>query len=347
MAVKYQDYYEILGVPRTASQEDIQKAYRKLARKYHPDMNKSSEAEEQFKRVGEAYEVLKDPQKRKRYDALGENWQAGQDFSPPPGWEDIFGAGKTNGGSFHFDDVGGFADSLFGRGGSNRRGSSGGGFSEFFETMFGNAFGAFGAENQGPTGPRGRAPRNAPAGAAHLEAEITITLEEAFSGTKRRIVIETDGGNHAGGTRRRKQIEVSIPPGTPDGKRLRVAGQGAASSRGGPGGDLYLTVRIASHPRFRINGADLEVDVPVTPAEAALGARIQVPTIGGTANLTLPAGIGSQKKLRLKGKGLARSRNERGDLYARIIITVPTTLSPRERELYEELSRVSSFHPRD
>ncbi|HUX22319.1 MAG TPA: J domain-containing protein [Spirochaetia bacterium] len=336
MAVKYQDYYEVLGVSRTASQEEIQKAYRKLARKYHPDMNKSSEAEERFKKIGEAYEVLKDPQKRKRYDALGDNWQAGQDFTPPPGWENIFGGANRSGGAaggFSFDDVGGFADTLFGR---SRGDGQGTGFSDFFESMFGNAFGGFGADSHGTSGNRTRGTR-APS-QAHLQAELAVTLEEAFSGTRKRISIE--GGQGSGG-RRRTQIEVSIPPGTTDGKRLRIAGQGES------GGDLYLTIRIAPHPRFRVNAADLEVDVPVTPSEAALGARIEVPAIGGTAKLTLPPGIGSQKRLRIRGWGLARSKSERGDLYARILIVVPKTLTSRERELYEELARESSFKPRD
>ncbi len=340
MAVKYQDYYEVLGVSRNATQDEIQKAYRKLARKYHPDMNKSSEAEERFKKIGEAYEVLRDPEKRKRYDALGDNWQAGQDFTPPPGWEDIFRGGNrgTGGAGFGFDDFGGFADSIFGRSGSARPGGQRTGFSDFFESIFG----AFGADSPGASGSRTRGA--SAQGQPHLEAEITITLEEAFSGTKRRISIE--GNGQGSGSRRRKQIEVTIPAGTTDGKRLRLAGQGSPSAYGGQAGDLYLTIKIAPHPRFRVNGADLEVDVPVTPSEAALGARIEVPALGGTAKLTLPPGIGSQKRLRIKGWGLARSRSERGDLYARIVVTVPKTLTDRERELYEELSRVSSFRPR-
>ena len=348
MAVKYQDYYEVLGVPRSATQEEIQKAYRKLARKYHPDMNKSAGAEETFKKIGEAYEVLRDPQKRKRYDALGENWQAGQDFTPPPGWENIFGAG--NGGqrggfrTFHVNDLGGFADSLFGRGGASarqgRQGEPHGGFSDFFESLFGNAFGASGDANENWSGARTGNPANGSAGS--YEAEISISLEEAYSGTKKRISFDIDG---RGSGHKRRQIEVSIPPGTTDGKRLRIAGQGPESA--GRRGDLFLTVRIAPHPRFRVNGADLEVDVPVTPDEAALGARIEVAALGGTAKLTLPAGIGSQKRLRIKGWGLTRSRSERGDLYARIVIVVPKSLSARERELYEELSRASSFRPRN
>lgn len=353
MAVKYQDYYEVLGVGRNATQDEIQKAYRRLARKYHPDMNKSSEAEEKFKKIGEAYEVLRDPAKRKRYDALGDNWQAGQDFTPPPGWEEIFSSGARSGSggyqTFHFNDLGGFADSIFGgsRSGAKAGGQEQprGGFSDFFESLFGNAFGGFGDEGTFGTRANSSARRDSSSSGVY-ESEVTISLEEAYFGAKKRIAFEVEqtGGR---APQKHKQIQISIPPGTTDGKRLRIPGQGPPNRSGGPGTDVYLTIRIAPHSRFRVNGSDLEVDVPVTPAEAALGARIEVPALGGRAKLTLPAGISSQKRLRIKGWGLARSRSERGDLYARIVITVPKTLSERERELYEELSRVSDFRPRD
>ncbi len=336
MAVKFQDYYEILGVPRTASQDDIASAYRKLARKYHPDVNKSPEAEDKFKRIGEAYEVLRDPQKRKRYDTLGENWQQGQDFSPPPGWESFFGGrsrGSRGGGRvFEFRDFGDVGDAFRGTG-----------FSDFFEMLFGGGLGGFGAS--GGAGPRGAGPRGA-AGQDH-EAEITINLEEAYNGGRRTITLEAREPRRNGRpSRSTRTLEVTIPAGTTDGTRLRLRGQGSPSAPGGRPGDLYLQIHIAPHPVFRVNGPDLEAEVPVTPAEAALGGRIEVPIVGGKAALTLPAGSPSGRRLRLRGKGLKRRDGGRGDLYAVLKIVVPQTLTPLERELYERLARESSFNPR-
>lgn len=349
MAVKYVDYYETLGVPRTASQEEIQRAYRKLARKYHPDVNKSKGAEENFKKIGEAYEVLRDPEKRKRYDALGANWREGQEFSPPPGWEDFF-SGARSGGAWgatggmrfeNFGDFGDLGDRIFGRSGSARSG-----FSDFFERLFGGAMGREAGE--GTEDERFGSPGTARNGygAGDQEADVTISLEEAYFGTKKLIALQTPPGNGFGGGRRKtRQISVNIPPGTVEGKKLRLAGQGAAV---GPGrqGDLYLTIHIAPDPRFTVKGADIETEVPVTPWEAALGSKIQVPIVGGSAGVTLPAGIESLKRLRIKGKGLAKGAGERGDLYAIIKVVVPKRLSPKERELFEELGRSSSFRPR-
>ncbi len=326
MAVKYQDYYETLGVSRDASQDDIQKAYRKLARKYHPDVNKSKEAEERFKQVNEAYEVLKDPEKRRKYDALGDNWQNGQDFSPPPGWEDLFAGGggartgrSTRGFSFDgFDDLG---------------------FSDFFESLFGRSFGGFGGP--GGFGRESRTFAQAKPG-QDQEAELTITLEEAYRGGRKSIALE-EGDGLSG--RRKKNLEVTIPPGVTDGRRLRLSGQGQPGPGGSRAGDLYLRIRIAPHRLFRVNGKDLEVDVPVAPWEAALGGKIQVPLVDGAANVTIPAGIQSGKRIRVKGKGL-QAKDGPGDLYAVITIAVPPRLSEREKELFAELARVSSFNPR-
>ncbi len=338
MAVKFQDYYEVLEVPRGASQDDIRKAYRKLARKYHPDVNKTKDAEERFKKIGEAYEVLGDPEKRKRYDTLGENWSAGQDFTPPPGW-DFFGQKGAGGrsGAFRFES---FGDSPF----------EGKGFSDFFEMLFGRGFGGlgdFGAGDQTSdlgfeTGRRGGGTAT---GGDH-EAEITITLEEAYAGARKQIALQSEETGRGRPARTIKRIEVTVPAGITDGKRLRLAGQGARGRAGGPAGDLYLIIRIAPHPRFRVRGADIEVDVPITPWEAALGAKIDLPIVGGTATLTLPAGIASGKKLRLKGKGLLAGPGQPGDLYAVIKIEVPKALTARERQLFEELARTSSFKPR-
>ena len=324
MAVKFQDYYETLGVDRGASQAQIQAAYRKLARKLHPDVNKSPDAEEKFKRLNEAHEVLQDEQKRRRYDSLGENWQAGQDFSPPPGWE-FFGArpgsGRQGAGrTFRFDMSGeDFEQTPFS------------GFSDFFEMLFGMP-----STGRGRSGRSGRMAWGRAAPGEDQEAEITISLEEAHRGVRKSLVL--DGG---------KTLEVNIPAGTTDGHRLRLRGQGGSGQGGAEAGDLYLRVRLAPHAIFKLNGQDLEVEVPVTPWEAALGARIEVPLLDGQATLKLAPGAQSGQRLRLRGKGLAHRGGGQGDLYAVIRIVVPASLGERERELYEELAKVSSFRPRD
>ena len=340
MAVKYQDYYEILGVPRSASQEDIHGAYRKLARKYHPDINKSSDAEERFKRVGEAYEVLKDPDKRKKYDALGDNWKMGQDFTPPPGWE-FFSTGpggrpggRPAGQGFDFQVFGDFGDTPFS------------GFSDFFETLFGGGFGGFRQQGGARRATGGRPGGSAAFRGQDQEAEIPISIEEAYRGAKKSFTLESTIPNGSSHQRESKTLEVTIPPGTISGHRLRLRGQGTRGAGGAAPGDLYLRVRIQPHPVFRLEGHDLEVEVPVTPWEAALGARIEVPIVDGRAALKLPAGARSGQRLRLRGKGLPRRGGGQGDLYATIRIEVPSKLSSRERELFEELARSSSFQPR-
>jgi curved DNA-binding protein len=338
MAVKYQDYYETLGVSRDASQEQIHAAYRKLARKYHPDINKSSDAEDRFKRIGEAYEVLRDPEKRKRYDALGDNWKAGQDFSPPPGWDFFdFGTGTrarsrtgTGGNGYGFRIFDGFGDSPFS------------GFSDFFETLFGGGMGGFGG---GASAGRGQSRAQTMRG-QDQEAELTIPLEEAYRGTKRSVTLESVDAGSGRPTGESKTLEVKIPPGTTDGQRLRLRGQGGPAAGGGTAGDLYLRVRVATHSIFRLNGTDLELDAPVTPWEAALGARIEVPIIGGKASVKLQPGTKSGQRLRLKGKGFPKKSGGHGDLYVRIRIEVPKNLSAKERQLFEELSKTSKFAPR-
>jgi curved DNA-binding protein len=336
MAVKFQDYYEILGVPRSASQEEIHASYRKLARKYHPDINKSKDAEEKFKRVGEAYEVLKDPEKRKKYDALGENWKMGQDFTPPPGWEFFStrpgGRGRSSRG-FNYEVFGDFGDSPFS------------GFSDFFDMLFGGGASEF--RQQG-----GRRPAGGGFGGSAAfrgqdqEAEISISVEDAYRGAKKSLTIESIVPGGSAHQRESKTLEVTIPAGTTDGQRLRLRGQGTRGAGGGEAGDLYLRVHIEPHPLFRVSGNDLEIDVPVSPWEAALGARIEVPIVDGRAALKLPAGARSGQRLRLRGKGLPKRGGGQGDLYAVIRIDVPPRLSSREKELFEELARSSSFQPR-
>ncbi len=300
--MEYKDYYKILGVERSASADEVKKAYRKLARKYHPDTNKDNPtAEQQFKEVTEAYEVLKDSEKRARYDALGSNWQQGQNFRPPPGFEQMFGGGSPFGGaSFSFDAGGG------------------GGFSDFFESIFGGGMGG--------GSPFGQA---APRRGSDAETEITISLEDAHHGASREISLQG-----ASGIRR---LNVKIPKGAQDGQKIRLSGQGNPGPAGS--GDLYLKLRLAKHPRYQLEGNNLVVDVPVASWDAALGGSIEVQTLDGKINLKMPAGISSGQRMRLKGKGLAH----KGDLFAQIKIMTPKSLSDQERELFEKLRAVSDF----
>ncbi len=296
MAVGFRDYYEVLGVPRGASDEEIRSAYRKLAREYHPDVNKDPGAEDRFKEVSEAYEVLRDPEKREKYERLGENWKAGEDVSGASG----FGGG----------DGQGFGD--------------GAGFSDFFESFFGGRRG-------GSRGFEGFSMRG-----GDQEATLEVTLEEAARGGKRKISL-ADG----------RDFEVQIPAGIRDGQKIRLGGQGGEGASGGPAGDLYLRVRIKRHPRFRLEGDDLVVEIPVAPWEAALGATVSVPTLHGSAKVKVPAGSSSSRRLRLRGEGMPGPGGRKGDLYASVRIVVPKVLERREHELFEELAAVSRFDPRE
>jgi curved DNA-binding protein len=312
MAVRYQDYYQALGVERGANEKEIQSAYRKLARQYHPDVNKSPGAEERFKQINEAYEVLKDPGKRQRYDRLGANWREGQEFTPPPGFE---GAQFDFGGA-EFSDLGS-------------------GFSSFFESLFGDG------------GPARTHRRARPRRGQTQEAEIELMLEELLRGGKREITLESlERDEHGQPRRSRRTYEVRIPPGTTEGTTIRLAGQGAPGSSGGPSGDLLLRVRLAPHPDFEVHGFDLRTELPVAPWEAALGGRADVRLIDGTASLAIPPGSSSGRVLRMRGQGLPQRDGARGDLLVELRIVVPSELSPRERELYAELARESRFDPR-
>jgi curved DNA-binding protein len=316
MPVAFQDYYEALGVPRDASTEDIRAAYRKLARQYHPDVNKDPGAEDRFKEISEAYEVLRDPEKRERYDRLGANWKAGQDVSDDTG----FGGFRTEPGGFRTGG-GGFEDM--------RVDFGGGDFSDFFEGMFGGG----GRRRAGVrrAGFDGFATRG-----GDQEAVLELSLEEAAAGGRRKVSLG-DG----------RDYDVNIPPGVRDGQRIRLAGEGGRGIGDGPSGDLFLRVRLKPHPRFRVEGRDVYVDVPVTPWEAALGATVEVQTLTGTARTRVPAGSSSGRKLRLRGQGMPGPRGGHGDLYATVMIHVPKKLSHEERELFERLARVSSFNPRE
>lgn len=320
MAATFQDYYKTLGVARDATTEQIQSAYRKLARKHHPDVNKAPDSEEKFKQINEAYEVLKDPEKRRKYDALGTNWRAGQDFTPPPGWGD----------NVHVD-YRAVNPEEFGFGGFGNNG-----FSDFFDSLFGGMGGATRAQ-RGSGRLRGQ----------DVEAEITVPLEDVYRGATRTISLRQQERGADGQVREVvRNYDVRIPPGTPDGALLRLAGQGETGAGGGEAGDLYIRVHIAPHPIFRVEGRNLVVEVPVTPWEAALGAEIPVPTLDGTVQAKLPAGTSSGKRLRLRGQGLPDRSGRRGDLFAAIRIEVPSPLSDQERKLFEELRRVSKFNPR-
>lgn len=323
----YKDYYETLGVARDASKEQIQKAYKKLARKLHPDVSKEPDAESRFKDLTEAYEVLKDPEKREKYDRFGSAWkQARQTGQPPPGWEGTqFDFGNLGGGGFRFESSG--------------PGFGGSGFSDFFEMLFGGAGGArgFGGAGRGAGGGMGgfRAgggPGRRPG--ADQEATITLTLEEAARGGRRELSLS----DPAGGA---KTLTVKIPPGVKPGGRIRLAGQGSQGAGGGPAGDLYLKVEVLPHPSLRLRGSDLHATVPIAPWEAALGGEAEVPTLNGTARVRIPPGTSSGRRIRLRGKGFPARKGESGDLFAEFRIVVPDELSDRERELYEKLKETA------
>ena len=320
--MEYQDYYKTLEVARDASQEDIQRAYRKLARKLHPDVNKAPDAESRFKAVAEAYEVLKDPEKRKRYDALGANWRAGQEFTPPPGFEGMrFDFGQR--GADQFEDLGGF--------------------SSFFESLFGGAdpFAETFGGRRTARAPRSRRGQT-------QEAEIGLALEDLARATPLELQLESRSvGPDGRPSSERKTYAVHIPPGTREGTAIRLAGQGAPGANGGASGDLLLRVHLQPHPRLRVDGEDdLAMDVSVTPWEAALGARVPVALLEGEGVLSVPAGSSSGTRLRLRGQGLPKRDGSRGDLYAVVQIVVPRELTAEERDLFEKLARTSTFKAR-
>jgi curved DNA-binding protein len=320
VSVKFKDYYEVLGVPRTASPEDIKSAFRKLARKHHPDVAKDkASAEAKFKEVNEAYEVLRDPDKRKRYDELGANWQDGMG-----GGQSAYGgarrrrsAGQPEDGSFEF---------------------GGTGFSDFFEQFFGGGREGFGGGRQGgfPGAAEGFAQRG-----QDVEADILVTLEEALNGSTRKITLRRNGGEE-----RTDTYQVRIPAGVREGQRIRLAGQGNAGYGGASKGDLFLRVRLARHPDLTVLESDLYYELDLAPWEAALGVKVQIPTLDGVTTLRVPEGTASGGKLRLRGLGLPKPEGGRGDLYATTRILVPPTATAEERELWEKLSQVSTFNPR-
>jgi len=295
--MKYKDYYKILGVERAAGEDEIKKAYRKLARKYHPDVSKEANAKEKFQEVSEAYETLRDKEKRAAYDSLGSGFRQGQDFRPPPDWFDRFGGGGRAE-DLHGVDLG-----------------------ELFESM-------------GLFGRAGRRSRRSFAGEDY-EIPVRLTLEEAASGAERTVQLESGSS-----------FTARIPRGATDGQRLRLRGKGGAGVNGGPAGDLYLTIALEPHSLYRPSGHDLDLEVPLAPWEAALGAEVQIPTLEGRVTMKVPAGSKAGQKLRLAGKGLPKPGGGAGDLYALLSIAVPATLTEAEQKLYEQLRETSRFDPR-
>lgn len=296
MSLSYTDYYEVLGVPRDADPDTVRRAYRKLARKYHPDLNSDSDAEERFKELGEAYEVLSDAEKRERYDRLGARWREAEQGAPDESFEDFF------------------AHQEFGDGGHV----------EFGDDLFEALFGARAARAGGSLRGHDR------------EALLELSLEDALAGGRRRLTL--DG----------REVSVNFPAGVRDGQLIRLAGQGGEGRDGGPPGDLFLRVVLKPHPRFPRRGDDdLDVDLPITPSEAALGATVAVQTPTGTARVRVPAGSSSGRRLRLRGRGMPKRGGGSGDLHAIVKIVVPKELSDRERELYAQLAESSSPDPRE
>ena len=327
MSLQYKDYYETLGVPRGASDVEIKKAFRKLARQYHPDVAKDKKkAEEKFKEVNEAYEVLGDPAKRKKYDELGANWKSGADFRPPQGWESFSG-----GQAFHGRGEGG-QEQEFHFGGT--------GFSDFFEQLFGarmrGGMGGFGRstgleEDEFPE--RGR----------DIEGDIMVTLEEAMRGSVRTVNVR-----HAiGRSIKTETHQVKIPPGVTEGQRLRLAGRGEAGTGGGEAGDLYLRVRLARHPDFEVEDHNLIYEAELAPWEAVLGTNLSVPALDGRVNIKIPTGTQNGQKLRVRGRGLPQRDGTRGDLIIVTQIAVPDKVTAAEQKLWEQLARESHFNPRD
>jgi curved DNA-binding protein len=288
--MQFKDYYETLGVARGADAETVKRAYRKLARKYHPDVSKEKNAEDRFKEVQEAYEVLKDTDKRAAYDQLGRNYRSGQQFRPPPEWEQRFGQS----GGQRFSDVNGFSD--------------------FFSSLFGGAAAGAGAGSYAQP---------------EVAGQIDISLEEAFAGTRRRVTISENG--------RSRLVDVQVPAGVTDGQALRIGG-------GGGGSAILLRIKLRPHPLFVLSGKDVQVDLPLAPWEAALGAKVAVPTLGGTVELTIPAGAQTGQKLRLRGRGFPGA--PAGDQFVSIKLVTPGADTPAAKEAYLRMQREFDFNPR-
>jgi len=310
--MEFKDYYEVMGVAREATQDEIKRAYRKLARKYHPDVSKESDAEERFKLLGEAYEVLKDPEKRAAYDQLGANWQGGQDFNAPPDWDAGF---EFSGGGFTAGESANYSD--------------------FFETLFGQARAAPGAGRSGGFHARGQ----------DRHAKILVDLQDSFQGATRAITLqvpELTADGHV--TTRTRTLNIKIPKGVREGQKIRLAGQGDPGAGRAGAGDLYLEIDFKPHPLYRAVAHDLYLDLPITPWEAALGATVKVPTPEGVVDLKVPAGSAQGKKMRLKGRGIPAKQP--GDLYVVLQIALPKANTEQAKKLYQQMQSELDFNPR-
>lgn len=311
--MNYKDYYKIMGLERTASAADIKRAYRQLAHQYHPDISKDEQGKEKFQEVGEAYAVLKDPEKRKAYDELGQQ-PAGQPVRPPPNWGQQFDTGGSS-----FDDID-LAD-LFAAFGHGRHGGRAG------------------------HGGRGRAPQ--PMRGQDVEFSVMVTLEQVYEGVQIEVRPELPEVDAHGVTRRvARTFRITLPRGATEGQRLRLAGKGGQGVNGGPPGDLYVALAIAPHARYRVDGRDLSMDLPLAPWEAVLGGPVRVPTLGGEVELNIKPGTLAGQQLRLAKRGMPGPDGEQGALYAVVVIAVPAKVSAAERALYEQLAAASSFDPR-
>jgi len=313
--MEYKDYYAVLGVDKNANQDAIKQAYRRLARKYHPDVSKEANAEEKFKGVQEAYEVLKDPDKRSAYDQLGANWKAGQEFRPPPGWQSQGRAYTSGAGGFSEEDLGGFSDfftHLFGGGGAARQ----------------RGFGGF--KQRG----------------SDQQVKIKISLEDAYHGAQKMLQFQMPEIDANGQMQERNRtLKVNIPAGAITGQQLRLTGQASPGINGGPAGDLYLEIDVEPHPLFSLQGRDVYLTLPITPWEAALGADINIPTLGGQVGLKLKPGSQAGQKLRLKGRGMP-GKPQAGDQYALLQILTPPAQSDEQKQMYEKMAQVMPFNPR-
>ncbi len=316
--MNYKDYYKTLGISKKATAAQIKKEYRKLARKYHPDVNKASDAEQKFKELGEAYEVLKDPEKRKLYDQYGADWKTGKEREQYQKQQQYQDAGFGSGGG-GFDFGGGFENA--------------GQYSDFFESLFGGG-------RQG-----GRSSRqNVQQKGEDINASIVIPLEDAFQGASRKITFETPSISPDGQRINKKvSLNVKIPKGIKNGQKIRLAGQGSDGYNGGAAGDMYIKIEFEKHRTFSVEGADVYVNLPLAPWEAALGAQVNVPTPAGNIKLTIPEGSVQGKKLRLKGKGIPAK--QAGDLYVVVNIVLPPASDEKARKVYEEMKNLN-FNPR-
>ncbi|MBI3561544.1 MAG: DnaJ domain-containing protein [Gammaproteobacteria bacterium] len=309
--MQYKDYYTIMGVARDATQDEIKRAYRKLARKYHPDVSKETDAEARFKELGEAYEVLKDTEKRAAYDQLGTHWKGGQEFRPPPDWNTGF---EFRGGGFTAANA---AD-----------------YSDFFESLFGRGF-----HTDGGAG------LSSHANGEDHHAKILIDLEDAYQGTTRTITLRLPSADAQGHVINKERVlNVIIPKGIREGQHIRLRGQGGSGVGKGQAGDLYLEVKFRVHPLYRVEGRDIYLDLPVAPWEAALGASVKVPTLGGIVELKIPAESSSGHKLRLKGRGLPG--DPPGECYVILVITLPPAVTEDAKDLYRKMAQTLSFNPR-